>query len=163
MKLNARMLHLPYMVYLQPKHNSLLAWHIHIWHDMYKVGIISEVHGTIPLVIPFCLENPSPAPDPRLLTRNPSFACGAIPVHPGPRLLVYWPPLLFSSPSPLFLSPTVPHFKYMPSYDDITTSASHSLIQFYCMKTKSDLLGSFDIQCHWACSWCDTISIVCTY
>jgi hypothetical protein len=56
---------------------------------MYKVGIISEVHGTIPLVNPLCLENPSPVPDSLLLTWNPSLACCAIPVHPGPRLLVY--------------------------------------------------------------------------
>ncbi len=48
--------------------------------DMYKVGIISEAHGTIPLiiplVIPLCLESPSPVPEPLLLTWNPSFACG---------------------------------------------------------------------------------------
>ncbi len=39
------------------------------------------------------------------------------------------PPFL---PIPFSLSPTVPHFKYMPSYDDITVSASHIPIQF-CM------------------------------
>jgi hypothetical protein len=67
---------------------------------MYKVGVISEACCTIPLilplvaplVIPLCLENPSPVPEPLLLTWNPSFACGGIPVHSGPRLLVYWPP-----------------------------------------------------------------------
>jgi hypothetical protein len=63
---------------------------------MYKVGIISEAHCTIPLVIPLiiplCLESPSPVPESLLLTWNPSFACGAIPFHSGPRLLVYWPP-----------------------------------------------------------------------
>ncbi len=96
MKFNARILHLVYMVYLKPKHNSLLAWHTHSQHDMYKVGIMSEAHGTIPLIIPLvlplCLESPSPVPDSLLLTWNPSFACGAIPVHSGPRLLAYWPP-----------------------------------------------------------------------
>jgi hypothetical protein len=54
---------------------------------MYKVGIISEAHGTIPLVVPLViplyLESPSPFPEPLLL------ACGTIPVHSGPRLLVY--------------------------------------------------------------------------
>jgi hypothetical protein len=58
MKLNARILHLAYMVYLKPKPNSLLARHTHDWHDMSKVGIISEAHGTIPLVIPFAWKAP---------------------------------------------------------------------------------------------------------
>ncbi len=44
MKLNARILHLAYMVYLQPKHNPLLAQHIHDWHDMYKISMILEEH-----------------------------------------------------------------------------------------------------------------------
>jgi hypothetical protein len=35
---------------------------------MYKVGIISEVYGTVPLVDPLYLENPSPVLDPLLLT-----------------------------------------------------------------------------------------------
>ncbi len=31
-------------------------------------------------------------PESLLLTWNPSFLCGAILIHPGPRLLVNWPP-----------------------------------------------------------------------
>jgi hypothetical protein len=38
-------------------------------------------------------------------------------------VLTFPPPFL---PIPFSLSPTVPHLKYMPSYDNITTSASHS-------------------------------------
>ncbi len=60
MKLNTRILHLAHMVYLLPKHNSLLARQTHNWHDMYKVGTISEVHGTVPLVNPLCLEKSLP-------------------------------------------------------------------------------------------------------
>jgi hypothetical protein len=60
---------------------------------MYKVGIISEAHGTIPLiiplVIPLCLESLSTVPEPLLLPWNPSLAFGAIPVHFGPMLLAY--------------------------------------------------------------------------
>jgi hypothetical protein len=36
-------------------------------------------------------------------------------------------------PIPFYLSPTVPHFKYMPSYDDIAISASHSPIQIWLL------------------------------
>jgi hypothetical protein len=106
---------------------------------MYKVGIMSEACGTIPLliplVIPLCLESPSPVHEPLLLTWNPSFAHGAIPVHSGPRLLVNWPPPPPSLPILFSRSPTVPQFKYAPSYDDITTSALHSPIQWDIYKT----------------------------
>jgi hypothetical protein len=65
-----------------------------------------RAHGTnplitpwwIPLVIPLLPEEPSPVPESLLLTWNPSFACGAIPVHSGPRLLVNWPLPPFSFP-----------------------------------------------------------------
>jgi hypothetical protein len=58
-----------------------------------------RAHGTsplitpwwIPLIIPLLPEEPSPVPESLLLTWNPFFACGAIPVHSGPRLLVNWP------------------------------------------------------------------------
>ncbi len=72
---------------------------------MYKVGIISEVHGTVPLVVPLYLENPSPVPDPLLLTWNPFFACGAIPVHPVPGCLCTDLPPPFFLPVPLFPFP----------------------------------------------------------
>ncbi len=39
----------------------------------------------LPLIAPLVLQS-------LLLTWNPSFLCGAILVHPGPRLLVNWPP-----------------------------------------------------------------------
>jgi hypothetical protein len=67
--------------------------------------------------------------DPFLLTWKSLLWRGATPVHSDPWLAVYWPspPLLLPIPFPL--PPTVPHFKYMLSYDDITTSASHSPIK----------------------------------
>ncbi len=72
-----------------------------------------RAHGTIPLitpwwiplVIPLLPEEPSPVPESLLLTWNPSFACGAIPVHSGPRLLVNWP---------LPPSPFPPHSHFPP-------------------------------------------------
>ncbi len=68
---------------------------------MYKVGIISEVHGTIPLIIPLCLENSSPVPEPLLLTWNPSFAlwCNSCPLWSLVACILTSSPLL-SSPSP---------------------------------------------------------------
>jgi hypothetical protein len=97
---------------------------------MYKVGIYRR-YMHIPLIIPFCLENPSPVPEPLLLTWNPSFAlwCDSRPLWSQVACVPTSHPLFL--PIPISLSPTVPHFKYMPSYDDITTSASHSPIQ-YC-------------------------------
>ncbi len=94
---------------------------------MYKISMISEVHGPILLITPLCLEIPTPIPEfPSYLLGILPLRRGAIPVHSDPRLAVYCPPPLSSIPfSP---SPTVPHFKYMPSYDDITISTSHSPI-----------------------------------
>ncbi len=80
-----------------------------------------------------------------VLTWNPSFACGAIPVHSGPRLLVYWPLPPFLPPRPFFLSPMVPHFKYVPSYNDITKSASHSPIQEYVARKWKTCWGSYSV------------------
>jgi hypothetical protein len=128
MKLNARILHLAYMVYLEPKHNSLLARHTHNWHDIYKVGIISggtwhsplgnsPLFGKIPplfLIPSYLLGIP-----PLRIVRFPST------VVPG-CLCTDLPPPFFL---PIPLSPTAPHFKYMPSYEDITMAASHSPIQ----------------------------------
>jgi hypothetical protein len=44
-------------------------------------------------------------PETLLLTWNPSFLCGAILVHPGPRLLVNWPPPPHSNFPPPRVSP----------------------------------------------------------
>ncbi len=75
---------------------SHLARYIQDWHHWRCM------HNPLdnPLDTPFCLEIPSPVPEPLLLTWNPSFACGAIPIHTGPRLLAYWSPPLLFSPSP---------------------------------------------------------------
>ncbi len=89
LKLNARILHLAYMVYLKPKHNSLLARHIHNWHDMYKINMISEVHDPILLIIPLCLESLPYSLNPLLLTWKSLLWRGAIPVHSDPWLAVY--------------------------------------------------------------------------
>ncbi len=67
---------------------------------------------------------------PFLLTWKSLLWRGATPIHSDPWLAVNWPsPPFLCSPFPFPLPPTVPHFKYVPSYDDITTSASHSPIQ----------------------------------
>ncbi len=99
-----------------------------------------RAHGTIPLIIPWTIpliipplpEEPSPVSGSLLLTWNPSFACGATPVHSGPRLFVDWPltPYPFT-PHSHFPPQPVPHSNYVPFYDDITTSTSYSLIQLY--------------------------------
>jgi hypothetical protein len=39
----------------------------------------------------------------------------------------------------------VPYFKYMPSYDDITISTSHSLIQFHSHETVQREYGEYEI------------------
>ncbi len=51
------------------------------------------------------------------------------------------PPFL---PIPFCLPPTVPYFKYMPSYDDITISTSHSLIQFHSHATVQREYGEYE-------------------
>jgi hypothetical protein len=81
---------------------------------MYKVGIILEAHGTVSLVIPLCLENPSPIPDPLYLLGIPPLHVVRFPstLVPG-CLCTDLPPLSFS-PSPFSLSPTVPHFNTCP-------------------------------------------------
>ncbi len=61
------------------------------------------------------------------LTWNPSFLCGAIIVHPGPRLLVNWPP----PPHSLFPPPTVSQSNYAPFHDDITIPTSLSSAQIH--------------------------------
>jgi hypothetical protein len=76
---------------------------------MYKVGVISEAYGTIPLitplvvplVIPLCLESPFAVPEPLLLTWNPSFAlwCDSSPLWSQVACVLTYPPP-FSSPSP---------------------------------------------------------------
>ncbi len=111
---------------------------------MYRVDIILEHMAQSPWYplddspwwFPLWPENPSPVPESLLLTWNPSSACGATPVHSGPRLLVNWPPPSPFPPHSLFLPPTVPHFNYVPFQDDITTSTSYSLIQPECCYIK---------------------------
>jgi hypothetical protein len=94
---------------------------------MYKVGIISEVHGTVPLVIPFTWKIPP-------LFLIPSYLLGIPPLRvvrfpstlvPGCLCTDFPPP--FFLPVPFFPFPNgSPFYTYMPSYEDITTSASHS-------------------------------------
>ncbi len=102
----------------------LLAWHTH--NSMICTGLTlywSTWHNPLDILLTIPLDNPPLPGRSLLLTWNPSFVCGATPVHSGPRLLVNWP-----SPSP---SPSPPHFNYVPFYDDITTSTSYSLIHLY--------------------------------
>jgi hypothetical protein len=110
-------------------------------HDIYKVDNIwehmAQTPQRIPSIIPLDnLDNSPfawwtlPVPESLLLTWNHSFACGATPVHSGPRLLVNWPPPPLSLPIPFSCPPTVPHSNYVPFYNDITTPTSYSLIQF---------------------------------
>jgi hypothetical protein len=52
--------------------------------------MISEVHGTILLITPLCLEIPTPVPEfPSYLLGIPPLRHGAIPVHSDPWLAVY--------------------------------------------------------------------------
>ncbi len=116
MKLNACILLLVHMVYLEPKHNSLLARHTHDWHDMYRLALYRGTwHNPLgnPLDNPPLPGSPSPVPESLLLTWNPSFACGAIPIHSGPRLFLYWPPPPHPFPS-LSLVPNGSPFQICP-------------------------------------------------
>ncbi len=79
---------------------------------------------------PLVLENPYPySLNTYFLTWNPSSMLWC--EFPSTQI----PCWLYSDPPPLFLPipfspfPTVPHFKYMSSYDDIAISASHSPLQ----------------------------------
>ncbi len=83
---------------------------------MYRLTILSIWRN--PLITPL-------VPGSLSLTWNPSFLCGTILVHPGPRLLVNWP----LPPHSLFPPPTVPQSNYAPFYDDITTPTSLSSAQ----------------------------------
>jgi hypothetical protein len=101
-----------------------LARYVQDWHDI-------RVHNPIPLITPFT-RNPCPhSRTPFLFTWNPSFAswCDSRPLRSlVGRILTFPHPIC--SPFSFPLAPTVPHFKYMLFYDDITISASHSPIQF---------------------------------
>ncbi len=101
MKLNACILLLAHMVYL---HNSTiytgLTLYKSTWHHSLNNPLIT------PLIIPLLPEEPSSFPEFLLLIWNPSFACGAIPVHSGPRLLVNWP---------LPPSSVPPHSHFLPN------------------------------------------------
>jgi hypothetical protein len=100
----------------------------------------------LPLITPL-------VPEPLSLTWNPSFLCGAILVHPGPRLLVSWPP----PPHSLFPPPTVPQSNYAPFYDDTTTPTSLSLAQTcrlhnmssYGSNEKNHVGRQASPSCHW--------------
>jgi hypothetical protein len=85
-----------------------------IWRSPL-ITLLDDSPWQIPLITPLVPESLS-------LTWNPSFLCGVILVHPGPRLLVNWPP----PPHSLFPPPTVPQSNYAPFYDDITTPTSLS-------------------------------------
>ncbi len=67
-----------------------------IWCNPLLTPLVSSP-CQLSLITPFVIES-------LLLTWNPSFLCGGILIHPGPRLLVNWPP----PPHSLFLPPTVP-------------------------------------------------------
>jgi hypothetical protein len=77
-----------------------------------------------PLIIPFCLESPP------LFLELPSYLLGIPPLCCGANSRPLWSLVGCILTAPLFLpipfspSPTVPHFKYMSSYDDIAISAS---------------------------------------
>jgi hypothetical protein len=84
---------------------------------MYRLTILSIWRN--PLITPL-------VPKFLSLTWNHSFLCGAILVHPGPRLLVNWPPPSPFPPYSLFPPPMVPQSSYAPFYDNITTPTSLS-------------------------------------
>ncbi len=100
-----------------------------------------RAHGTNPLIIP--LFNFPFAWPPSLvlkslsLTWSPSFVCGAIPVHSGPRLLVNWPPPSLSLPILPFPFPNgFPSPIMCPS----TTTSRHRLhivqyTYFHCLSS----------------------------
>jgi hypothetical protein len=96
---------------------------------MYKISIIG-VHDPILLIAPFVWKSPSLSLY-SLFTYLESLLCVVVRSRPLRSLvgcqLTSPPPHLL--PIPSSLSPMVPHFKYMPSYDDITISSSHSPIQ----------------------------------
>ncbi len=81
---------------------------------MYRLTILSIWRN--PLITPL-------VPKFLSLTWNHSFLCGAILVHPGPRLLVNWPTPSPFPPYSLFPPPTVPQSSYAPS----TTTSRHRL------------------------------------
>ncbi len=91
--------------------------------------MISMIYGGAcpnPFDNPLLLRNPYPYSlnSPLTYLEIPPLCLGANPVHSDPWLAVYWPPPFLLNP--FFPSPTVPHFKYMSSYDNIATSASDS-------------------------------------
>jgi hypothetical protein len=112
---------------------------------MYIVDIILEAHGTIPLTIP--LDDP-PLPGKSLpcsripLTYLESLLCMWCDSHPLRSQVAY----ILTSPSPFpssFPAPQwFPQFNYVPFYDDITTSTSHSLIQYHCSTYLNDKVMS---------------------
>jgi hypothetical protein len=112
------------------KHNPLLAQHIHNWHDMYKISVILEEHTPILLYPPSCLGIPPLFLGPLLtyLEIPPLAWCESHPLRSLVGYKLTFPPFL-CSPFPFPLPLTVPHFNHVPSYDNITTSASHSPIQ----------------------------------
>jgi hypothetical protein len=107
---------------------------------MHKIGIILEVHGTVPLVIPFTWKIPPLFLIPCYLLGIPPLRVVRFPSTLVPGCLCADLPTLSFFPSPFSLSPTVPHFKYMPSYDDITTSASHSPIHLHLQSKKQFII-----------------------
>ncbi len=128
---------------------------------MYKISIIG-VHNPILFITPLCLENPPLLSLYFLSTYLESLLCVMVRSRPLRSLvgckLTFPPPPIFS-PFPLSLSSTVPHFKYMPSYDDITISASHSPIQYPTTQIKIKFLNYLCLKKRfctplWKTLWC---------
>ncbi len=113
--------------------------HIHNWHDMYKINMISEVHDPILLITPLCLEIPPLFLEPPLtyLEVPPLAWCDSRPLRSLVGCILTPPPF---PPHSLFPFPNGTHFKYMPSYDNITISTSHSPIQLLPTKRGSDTI-----------------------
>jgi hypothetical protein len=119
---------------------------------IYKVDNI-RAHGTNPLTSP--LDNSPlawqtlPCTQVLSLTWNPSFVCGAIPVHSGPRFFENWPPPSLSLPIFPSRSPTVPYSNCVSLYDDITTPASYSPVQLLLLVTKLNFIRRLVLGVGW--------------
>ncbi len=98
---------------------------------MYRLTILSICRSPLitpldnsPWYSPWYLPLITPlVPEPLSLTWNPSFLCGAILVHPGPRLLVNWPSPPHSLPIPFSHPQRFPNPIMRPS----TTTSRHRL------------------------------------
>ncbi len=120
---------IPTLASRNTKHNPLLARHTTIDTICTRLALYRRHMAQSPWQFPFAWKIPPLFLIPFYLLGIPPLRVVRFPstLVPG-CLCTDLPPLSFS-PSPFSLSPTVHYFKFMPSYDDITTSASHSPIQ----------------------------------